>query len=58
MPRNKYPILYVQNVTPNGGLHLDAWELEHHEVFVGTHKLMDLLDELYKLRKDIKKYER
>jgi hypothetical protein len=50
MPKSKYPVLYVQNFTSNGGVHLDAYEIEHRRVFVGTEKLTDILDELYKLR--------
>jgi uncharacterized protein YlbG (UPF0298 family) len=48
--KKKYPVLYLQVPTTSGSIHLDAYDLQHRIVYVGTEKLTDLLDELEKLR--------
>ena len=54
---SKYPMLYVQQPTPTGGLHLNAYDITKRPIFIGQEKLTDLLDELYKLREDMHERE-
>jgi hypothetical protein len=57
MPNKIYPMLYIQDMTTDVGLHFNAYDLKRRKVFVGMKKLTDLLDELDTLREEKTKDE-
>jgi hypothetical protein len=55
---SKYKMLYIQrSITKDDNIHLDAYDLEHRMIAVGTEMLTDLLDELYELREEINEWK-